>query len=178
MSATATVRAEMSRAEAVELWGQLKQALINLAKVFEEIVERRAWEPLGYRSFTEAWAAEMREFTLAKELRPHVVYQMFAEGTAPEDVADLVKGVGPRGAEDLARQRQNGVPADFAVVNEHLRRKPSAPDTVHVRVGHTLLAEYKRIATSLGLTVEEIAKEAIAERFSDLVSRKSRRKSA
>jgi len=170
---------EMNPNRARELFQSLRRHLISARKVIEEIIERRAWEALGYGSFTEAWSAEMRDITLARELRPHVVYQMFAEGARAEDVAELVKGVGPKGAEDLERQRRNGVPADYAVVNEHLRRKPSAPDTVHVRVGPTMLAEYKRIAASLGMTVEEIAKEAIAARFSELASKKSqRRKSA
>lgn len=173
-----TATLELTSKEALALWGSLRQHFINAAAVIAEIIERRAWEPLGYGSFAEAWTAEMREITLAPEIRPHVVYQMLAEGTPTEDVPDLVKGIGPRGAAALDRQRRNGVPADYAVVNEHLRRKPCAPDTVHVKVGKAMFAEYKRVADEAGLSVEEIAKDAIAERFSALVSSKAKRSKA
>ena len=168
---------ELTRKQALSLWGKLRQHFIDAAKVMEDIIDQRAWEPLGYGTFAEAYAAQMAEVTLAAEVRPHVVYQLLTEGLNPLDVADLVKGVGPRGATALDRQRKNGVPADFAVVNEHLRRKPSPPDTVHVKVGKTMLAEYRRIAESLDLSVEEIAKEAIAERFASLVATPKRKAS-
>lgn len=168
---------ELTRKQALALWGKLRQHFIDAADVMAEIIEQRAWEPLGYSTFAEAYAARMADVTLAAEVRPHVVYQLLTEGLDPLDVAGLVNGIGPNGATALDRQRKNGVPADFAVVNEHLRRKPSPPDTVHVKVGKAILAEYRRIAETLDLSVEEIAKDAIAERFASLVATPKRKAS-
>ena len=45
--------------EAKRLFGRLRGALLNLDSLLSEIVEAKAWEPLGYTSFAEAWAAEI-----------------------------------------------------------------------------------------------------------------------
>jgi hypothetical protein len=54
-----------------------------------------------------------------------VAYAMFAEGVAPLDVALAIKGISPEIAKSLARQRDHGVPAEFASLRRtrtrHLR---------------------------------------------------------
>ena len=162
---------ELTQAQAVTLWGRLKQHFINAATVIEEIIERRAWEPMGYESFAEAWNAQMEGVTLAVEVRPHVVYQMLTEGYDYDAVAAAVKGVGRDRAESLDRQRRNGVPprdASMSVVRRHLRKHPSAAGVVHVPVGPIALRRYREIAEKRELTVEQIAAEAIAARFQEL----------
>ena len=93
------------RRQASELWRAL-----DPRGVIEDIIETRAWEPLGYSSFSEAWPAEMADITLPAELRAHVVYQMLADGTSVDDIACAVKGVGRDRVESLKRQRLSGVP--------------------------------------------------------------------
>jgi hypothetical protein len=56
------------------------------------------------------------------------------------------------------------------VVREHLRRPASQANTLRIKIGATMLYEYKRIARLQGDTVEEIAKEAIAARFAEIVA--------
>lgn len=164
---------ELTAKEATALWGKLRQHFINAGRVIEEIIERRAWEPMGYESFTEAWHAQMGDVTMAVEVRPHVVYQMLTEGYDYDAIAEKVKGVGRDRAESLDRQRHNGVPAKDAsmhVVKRHQRRNPSVAGTIHVQVGPIALKRYQKIAEKHGTTVEAIATQAIAERFEVLAN--------
>jgi hypothetical protein len=162
--------ANHDKQHATALWDALRQHFANAADTIRAIIEDRAWEPLGYLSFAEAWGREMRGVMLAVEIRPHVVYQLLEEKVPLQDIADMVGGVGPVLAESLARQRSNGVPPDCAVVREHLRRPASQANTLRIKIGATMLYEYKRIARLQGDTVEEIAKEAIAARFAEIVA--------
>lgn len=162
---------ELSQEQAVALWQSLRNHFINAARVIEQIIEKRAWEPMGYESFAEAWNAQLADVTLAVEVRPHAVYQMLSEGYDYDQVAASVKGVGRDRAESLDRQRRNGVPAcdaSMSTVRRHLRRKPGVAATVHVEVGPIALRRYQEIAERVGESVEAIAAEAIATRFEAL----------
>lgn len=166
-----TAVVELTSQQAVALWQQLQQHFVNAASVIEEIIERRAWEPMGYESFTEAWHAQMGTVTLALEVRPHVVYQMVTEGYDYDAIAEMVKGVGRDRVESLDRQRRNGVPArdaSMSVVREHMRKQASVAGTLHIPVGPIALQRYKQIAAKRELTVEQIAAEAVAQRFQEL----------
>jgi hypothetical protein len=164
------------KANAAALWDALRQHFTNAAETIRTIIKDRAWEPLGYVSFAEAWGREMKDVLLADEVRVHVVYQLLEERVPVQDISDMVGGVGPVITESLARQRSNGVPADCAVVREHLRRPASQASTLRIKVGATMLYEYKRIARLQGETVEEIAKEAIAARFAEIVAAQGKAK--
>lgn len=168
---SAPVRTELSRQDALALWGKLRQHFINAATVIEEIIEARAWEPLGYESFAEAYTAQLEGVTLAVEVRPHVVYQMLTEGYDYDAIAAAVKGIGRDRAESLDRQRRNGVPAKDAsmtVVRQHHRKHPSVAGTLHIPVGPLALRRYQQIAEQREMTVEQIAAEAIEARFREL----------
>ncbi|WP_156442347.1 hypothetical protein [Mycobacterium sp. IS-1556] len=96
--------------DAERLW----QAL-NPLPVIAEVIERRAWEPLGFETFTDAWRAQgLADVTLPVETRPYVVYQMLGERVPTDEIALLVKGVGPQTVESLKRQKSNGVPPSAA----------------------------------------------------------------
>lgn len=162
------VQAELSRKQAIALWQKLRHHFADAARVVEEIIETRAWEAMGYESFAEAWSAQMGEVTLAAEVRPLVVYQMLTEGHDYDLIAASVKGVGRSRVDGLDRQRRNGVPARDAslfVVRRHVRKRPSAASIIHVDVGTVALRRYRKIAESVGVSVEQIAAEAIRERF-------------
>ncbi|AER47603.1 hypothetical protein DS6A_49 [Mycobacterium phage DS6A] len=159
----------ISKRQADRLWDDLRGHFVAAQDAIKAIIKAEAWKPLGYDTFAEAWTARMGDVTLATEARPHVVYQMLAEGVPADDVALATKGVGPETVRELDRQRKNGVPADHAVVRRHLRRRPSAPDTLHVKLTAATLTEYHRVAAAAGVTVEEVAREAIAERFAVMV---------
>lgn len=165
------VTVELTQQQAVALWQSLRNHFVNAEKAIAEIIERRAWEPMGYSSFAEAWTAQLADVTLAVEVRPHVVYQMLTEGYDYDAVAANVKGVGRDRAESLDRQRRNGVPAcdaSMSTVRRHLRRKPGVAATLHIEVGPIALRRYQKIAERIGETVEAIAAEAINARFEAL----------
>lgn len=162
---------KLTKRQATALWAKLHQHFVNAEEVVREIIDTRAWEELGYKTFAEAWKATMSDITLAVEIRPHVVYQMLGEGWSAADIAEAVKGVSSEGVESLERQRDNGVPVDYAIVNRHVRRKPSPSETLHITVGYAMLQEYRRIAAKYEMSAEEIAREAVAERFAQLVKK-------
>lgn len=157
---------------AMELWDRLRTLFLATQDTLEKIIYEKAWEPLGYASFAEAWQDKMGDITLASELRPHVVYQLLADGLNVNAIAAAVKGVGPAAVAGLQRQRSNGVPAKHAsltVVSRHLRNKPAPRSTLHLEVGESAYVEYQRIAKKVKMTVEEIALDAIKARFKELV---------
>jgi hypothetical protein len=156
--------------QAQKLWDQLKQCLINAGRITEEIITTEAWKPLGYGSFAESWMGQgMNEIEIASDMRPQVVYQLYAEGHSEEFVADNVLGVGPAKAKAYRRERANGVPAnrargkseaattddDKVVVTEHGRGKPSKPETLHITVGYLMRRELERMAKQHGCSVQE-----------------------
>jgi len=158
-------------AVAENLWEALRSGFLGTEKTIVEIIKARAWEPLGYETFTDAWVKEVADISIANELLPHVVYQMFAEGLTVDEVAETVKGIGADRAESLDRQRRHGIPAHAASMYEvrrHMRRRPRPADTIHVVVGPAVLQDCHRIATQVGRSVEDIAKEAIMARFAEL----------
>lgn len=171
MTTTKRKTATMTQRDALALWKKLATQFAATERTIQEIIDRRAWEPLGYSTFNEAWNAQMGSVTLASELRPYVVYQMLEEGQTPADVAATVKGVGESKAKQLARQRRNGVPpqdASMYLVGEHMRRKPKPPSVAHVPVGARNLKTYQRICHDLGLDFEKVCAEALAEKFAAL----------
>lgn len=102
-------------AQATALWADLRHHLMNAERVIAEIIETRAWEPLGYSSFAEAWDEQnLSDITFAPEIRAHVVYALLDGGLADEEVAAQVKGVGRARAERLREQKSDGVPASDA----------------------------------------------------------------
>jgi hypothetical protein len=181
---TAALKNEISARQAQKLWALLRQHFINFERTLEEIIEKRAWEPMGYESFPEAWTAQMGDITLAAEFRPHVVYAYFDQGASVADVAAGVKGVGPERAAALKRQRNHGVPADAAsmstgrkwhnrnedttVVREHERKKPAEASTVHIALSALKYKRYQKIAKKVGVPLEDLCRDAIDEKFAAL----------
>ena len=101
---------------AEDLW-----ALLDPRSTIEEIIARRAWLPLGFKTFTEAWLARgFDRVTPPVEARALIVYQMLDDATDPLDIACAIRGVGPEIITSLVRQKANGVPAHHASV----RRRP------------------------------------------------------
>lgn len=165
-----TVTAEQASA----LWADLRGSFINAEKRIVEIIELKAWEPLGFESFTEAWASKMSGIRLAsEELRAHVVYAMFADDLSDDEIIDQVgprSGVSDRQVKLLRRQHGDGVPATLARtrVRSHLRKRPSTARTIHVQFDSDEYLQFREIAVTANLTVEGIAAEAIRNAFKEM----------
>lgn len=157
-----------------KLWNDLRGHLVKAEAAIEAIIDAKAWEPLGYASFAEAWADRMAGVRLAtEEMRALVVYAMFADGLTDDEVVTAT-GYGSQvtkaGASALRRQRSNGVPPSLAStrVRSHLRRKPTEPARVHLEFTPTEYAAFKAAALRHGTTVEAVAAEAVREAFAEL----------
>ena len=61
----------LTKLQANSMWDGLRGHFTNAADAIREIIEARAWEPLGYTSFAQAWKSEMCDVTLAREIRAH-----------------------------------------------------------------------------------------------------------
>lgn len=171
---TVTAIRKLTPAQATKLWSDLRGHFVNAEKKIIEIIEARAWEPLGFESFAEAWASKMEGVRLATdEVRAHVVYAMFSDGLSDEQINERLgvgSGVTDRQVKHLRRQKSNGVPPSLAStrVRSHVRRNPSAPRTIHVELHSTEYARYQEIAKALDRDVADIALEAIRHAFEEL----------
>jgi hypothetical protein len=170
MTTSETRVSTLSPQQARALWRKLRQHFTSAESVIKEIIAERAWEPLGYTSFAEAWDDTMRDVTLAPELRAHVVYQMFDEGCTDEEVTETVHGVGPAVAESLRQEKSHGVPPERArtMVRRHHRMLPERKGILKIEVGTDTLKTWRRIASEHGMTVQEIALPAIEAAFEAL----------
>lgn len=156
---------------AEKLWARLESGLLDVQNTIIAIIDARAWEPLGYESFSKAWIDKiMPRVTISAELRPHVVYQMFEEGLTTDQVADAVKGVTPEAAKSLGRQRKNGVSADKAttIVRQHRRKKPGGWGFLHLKVDAETLKNWHQIAKANDTTAKDFALEVVTAAFDEL----------
>jgi hypothetical protein len=160
---TTTERAE-------ELWSAAHQCLLDLQGVIVTIIAERAWEPLGYTTFADAWKDRMADITMAPEIRPYVVYQMFKEDRSPDQVAEMVKGVSPAVAAILQRQQQMGVPPDKASTRNAKPISESPYATLFIRLSRDTLTRWRVLAEQRGTTLEDFAFNATAAAFAEKLS--------
>jgi hypothetical protein len=153
---------------AEKLWADLRTGLLNVEKSIAQIIHDKAWEPLGYNSFTEAWAAQVTDITIAAELRAHVVYQMYREGATPEDVAAAVKYVSRDQAEQFKREMDNGVPAEIASGRKKPKGEPLPFVTVFVPVPRETHRAWTRVARNNDTTLAQIALRALETAMGEL----------
>lgn len=157
----------ITKAAAGKMWDELRGHLVNAEKCIAKIIDAKAWEPLGYTSFAEAWAARMQGVPLATDvMRAHVVYAMFDAGLDDAEVLDATgigSQVGPRSVAALRRQKAAGVPPELAStrVKAHYRKKPGAPRTVHVELTEREYAAFREYAESQELDTASLAAQLI-----------------
>ena len=148
---------------AEQLWRDLRTGLLDIQNTIATIIAEKAWEPLGYASFTEAWSARLADITIAPELRAHVVFEMFREGSTPEDVAAAMKGVGRESADAFKREMDNGVPADLASGRKPPKTEPLPYVTVFVPVPRETHRAWQRVAKRNKVSLAEVALAALEE---------------
>ncbi len=160
---------KQAHAHARKLVDEARSGFLTADKAIMEIIHTQAWTALGYRDFTDMFDKEFADVHLAGAARSYVVYEMFNAGRSVDEVARSVPGVGPELAEDLKRQKDNGVPADKASpttkVREHDRLLPEEHFLPKVgplgENGLKELAKWKRSARSLGMTWSDFVLAAI-----------------
>lgn len=156
-----------NKKQAQALWADLRSALTRADQAIAEIIATRAWEPLGYSSFAEAWASEMQGVRLAAEIRAHVVYAMHDSGldlAGIDSALGIGSGVGHSSIEKLLEDKALGIPPERAsVVRRHIRRKPEARRVLHVDLGEDLLVHYQAIARKRDVRLEDVVRIALID---------------
>jgi hypothetical protein len=170
--------ATLTRRQAQTLTATIHEGLANAENALREFIDGKGWAAMGFGTFAEWWSTHLSDITLATELRPHVIYQMFAEGQTVDDIAGSIKGTGPEAVTRIKRQRDNGVPADQAdvQVRPYNRRRPSLAGVLHIDVGAAKMREYRKIAKDYGMSVENIAADAISRQFDTMLAIESTRR--
>lgn len=162
---TITTTKDPAQVWAEKLWKKAHSSLFNFQKVIIEIIDSKAWEPLGYGSFAAAWIDKMSDIKMTVEIRPHVVYQMLSEGMASNEIAIVVGDVAADSVDWLDQQRDHGVPPDKATTRRpHPRRKKLPYDTLFIKLNSATAAKIKRVDNW-----QEIAQAAIEAAFTGLI---------
>lgn len=127
-----------TKVEANQLWEQLKNNLLGMQETLEKIITTRAWEPLGFATFHEAWADRMSGVQLSGAMEASVIFAMFDSGATPADAALAVKGVGPKRAK--AYHQAHGVGMSPADAEAHAARMMR----VNMKPGETFIPAHVR----------------------------------
>lgn len=167
--------ATISQREAQALWNGLRAALISLDQNLQKIVETRAWEPLGYATFTEAWREQMSGVSMSGVQRVTAVYALMDSGASDNEVAMAVDGITPfraerirdawaAGAKPHVAERNSRTERDAVAVSAHSRRAPSGQSSITVTgFSPEDIKEIKRLAHEIGETYQEWARHAIED---------------
>lgn len=176
MSSTKTERHALTPTKADALWRELRDALTAAHDAIRRIVETRAWEPLGYATFSDAWNERMAGVPLATtEAKAWVVYTMLDEGRTVSDISAKVAGVAERTASLLREQHAAGVSPEYAtarkpsfakpengtVVREHIRRLPSEARRLHCTPSTRDYLRFTDIAKREGFSNEQALLRAV-----------------
>ena len=162
---------DISKEAAESLWSDLREAFSNAEAKIIEIIKTRAWEPLGYATFADAWNERMQGFRLTTDaLKAHVVYALMADGQTDSEILATVSGLGDRAMAGLRSQRDAGVSAEAAstYVRPHMRALPGEPERLHVTLTHGEVTYYRDLCNALGLDRDDEAAKAIRSHFRKL----------
>lgn len=158
----------ISKKKAETLWSDLRTNLLDAQDNISKIIATKAWEPLGYDTFTEAWTDRLGDLKLYGELRAVVVYAMFDEGATTADVTVSMSGVGPATAKALKQAHGKGLEAKDANTRSKIGERrdmstadPDKPRTVFVRMNADDYARLERAAANTSQTVSDAARTLI-----------------
>lgn len=161
---------DKNRAEA--LFNQLADALNNAERTIIEIIKTKAWEPLGYATFAEAWDDRLAGIRLATgAMRAHVVYALLEDGLTAEQ-ASATSGVGIGNVDFFDEQRRDGVPphlASYHRVRSHARSNPSEPRVLRLTFSAEELDRLKSRAKGEGWDLEDEARKAVRAHFAKMM---------
>lgn len=128
----------MKKQQAEQLWGGLRDSLLATEDNLKQIIEYKAWEPLGYASFHEAWSERMSGVQLSGVMEASVIFAMFDSGATLTEAALSVKGVGPKRAK--AYHQAHGVGMSPADAEAHAARMMR----VNMKSGETFIPAHVR----------------------------------
>lgn len=140
------------------LFDDLRHNILATEQTIHNIIKTKAWEPLGYASLTEAWAAEMKGVRLASTIEANLLYAMFEQGTSINDAAFAVHGVGPKKAAAYHQAQQAGMTPNQASIHAATMSRTRTADAggTYVQSHRRRPATKRNAITMQGFTDEEI----------------------
>lgn len=162
--------------DAEAMWSSLRDALANVEEAIKKIVAAKAWKPLGFETFAEAWDARMGGVALANSIKPYVIYAMLDESLTLDDIASIT-GWGIDQVSRAAEDYKIGVPVEGAtVVRQHVRRSPGEERSVHLLFEPDELFWLKEVAKSQGRNLRREARKAVIARFEEIEAQAQERR--
>lgn len=141
----------ITTAEARRLFGRLRTALLDLDGILTDIIDHKAWEPLGYENLADAWKNELSGVEFNAMNQAAVAYALLDTGSTTPEVAAAIHGVGPEKAQGLAAAYKTGIP-----VKDAAKAAPRMIGCTRVR-SHDRKPATKRNAIKVdGFTDEEL----------------------
>ncbi|PZF83213.1 hypothetical protein [Jiangella anatolica] len=160
----------MNKKQAEETWKELREHFVNAEALIKKIIDSKAWEPLGYASFAEAWNDRMAGVRLATDAaRAYVVYALYDSGHTPDEVAGVVAGVSLSGARQLATSKAAGTPPEFAKTwGRTINPEPETHPIIIRNIPKALFERYEALAAKHDSTLEKEAARAVHAHFEAL----------
>lgn len=158
-----------TKADAEKLWRNLVNNHKDQQTLVEEILaDEENWTKLGYdpgpEGFCACWVDRSSSVPLMKGTMPFVLYAMFEAGWSDPAIEMACKNVGQKTIDGIRRRYDQGLnPDDLEVF-----RDKSRPEGCYFWFGPTRYDRWTDIANDLGVTLKEIAMDAIVERFEAL----------
>ena len=150
--------------QAGDLWDSLRDNLVNAEATLTKIIETRAWEPLGYSNFLEAWNDRLKGVRLATDaMRAAVVYAMLDSGASDREVVEAA-GVGDARVARLRGLRALGVSSTSAAASPRAKRGRGGArysSTISFGLEPAEFARIEELCAERGVAVAELARRGL-----------------
>lgn len=168
----------ISKEQAEQLWGELAGGFATIESVIPRIIAEKAWEPLGYTTFAEAWADRLKGHRLAtSEPMARVLYALMDDGASDMQMIELIgTQLSPEVAARVRVQHDAGVPPEYASVRAHARKLPGRPRFVRVELREEEYEDLRVLLDRRNETVERWASKILMTEYEKL-RRAGRRRS-
>lgn len=173
--------------EAQRLVNMLRSSIFMAEDTLSQIIEKRAWEVLGYSTFREFWEVEIADqIELTSLTRAVILYEMIDEANEELEHADQLLDTSTDFIEAIKEAHSRGMTrenaathAELTVVREHTRRPRGKQHRVSVQNLEPSEIEYfKHMAKQLGIKTAELYTDGFRRGVNDLISEQLMEKSA
>jgi hypothetical protein len=147
---------------------KLQTDALHFDKNFRELLRIKAWDTLGYESFTKLWVDKFSNTIVGNMLMPMIgtiVDEMLKDGTSLDDMDDVLPGYGPEKLKWMKQQLADGVPPDQVSVTP---KQSNEPVSLSLYLGKEQYARWTRIAAKLNKPLKNVALDVLNDFFDNL----------